>query len=126
MWGRFDGQGPIRLVPEAYRTLPLAAKIVYCIHHNVDVWDQQLRYFKGAETAAVDSKNMPLKDFSFDSNGALVSYAGTPGSWSDILAGLQDPALRFKVVQGYYNTRYEVQKLIDLQNVERKYVKNWK
>ena len=126
MWGKFEGQGPIRLVPESYRGLPLEAKIVYCVHNNVDVWDQQLRYFKrGADIAAVDSKNMPFKDYNFDSNGNLLSYKGVRGNWDATLERIKDPTLRVKAIQDFNQARSEVQKLMEMQNAERKVLKNW-
>ena len=126
MWGRFEGQGPIRLVPESYRALPVGSKIAYCIHNNVDVWDQGLRYFRrGADIAAVDTLNKPLKDFSFDSNGNFLSYAGSSGPWDNVLAGITDPALRLKAIQDYSYARSQVLKLMDMQNAERRYGKPW-
>lgn len=85
-----------------------------------------MRYFKrGAEIAAVDSKNMPLKDFSFDSNGALVAYDGAPGHWDDMVRRIRNPVLRLKAIQDFNQARSEVRKLMDMQNAERRFLKNW-
>ena len=92
----------------------------------MDVWDQELRHFKrGAEIAAVDSNNMPFKDFSFDSKGALLAYKGAPGHWDAILRRIRGPTLRLKAIQDYNQARSEVQKLMNMQNAERRMLQNW-
>ncbi|KAL9135510.1 MAG: hypothetical protein Q9175_003296 [Cornicularia normoerica] len=123
LWGRFADLGLVRLVPEAYRTLPIGAKKVYVTKYGENVWSQRLRYFKGAETAAVDSQNKPLNDWNFDGNGDLVDYQGKTAS--DIRKGnLPKGVDRNKLEQGFVHMRAEIEMLEDMEDVERARISN--
>ena len=121
--GRFEPLELVRLVPETYRTLPLDAKIVFVTKYGEDVWSQRLRYFKGAETAAVDLQNQPLNDWNFDKNGDLVDYQGE--TIRDIRKGnLPEGMDRNKILTDLSRMRGEIGELQDMEDVERERVSN--
>ena len=106
------------MVPEAYRTLPLEAKVVYANKYGEDVWSQRLRYFTDAQTAAVDADNKPLTDWNFDKNGDLVDYKGN--SVRDLRKGKLPKGVDGKKLgKEYRRVHFEIDKLQDMEEVER-------
>ena len=113
------------MVPEAYRALPLDAKIVYVTRYGEHIWSQRLRYFKGAQTAAVDLQNNPLEDWEFDKSGDLVKYKGK--SMSDLRSGNYPEGVDGNEFQQDWNhMQEEIERLQDMEDVERERAANAK
>lgn len=111
-----------RLVPPAYRTLPLDAKIVYATKYSEDVWSQRLRYISDTTTAAVDSNNKPLKDWNFDRAGDLIDYQGM--TLREIKKGNFPDFSQTKLQEDYHHMKGEIGILQNMEEVERARVAN--